>query len=94
MPKYVSNSVLVPGVVGDPCPRCGQPMRIFQHAEISDRQKRAPFFYRRWHRCLSDSCKTTVVMRDEDRIWNIDGEDRTNLEEWLTKHTAAKAKAS
>jgi hypothetical protein len=93
MPKYVSNSVMIDGT-GDPCPRCGQPMRIFQHAEISDRQRRAPFYYQRWHRCLSVSCKTTVVMRDEDRIWNIDGEDRENLEHWLTKHTAAKAKAS
>jgi hypothetical protein len=32
--------------------------------------------------------RPTVVMRDEDRIWNIDGEDRTNLEQWLSKHTA------
>jgi hypothetical protein len=93
MPKYVSNSVMVPGV-GDPCPRCGKPMAIFRHGTISDRQKRAPFFYRRWHRCLSTSCKTCVVLRDEDRQWNIDGEDRTNLEQWLTKHTATKAKAS
>jgi hypothetical protein len=91
--KYKSNSVLVPDVTGDLCPRCGQPMRIFQHAEISDRQRRAPFFYRVWHRCLQPSCKTTVVLRDEDRQWNLEGEDRAELERWLTKHTATKAKA-
>jgi hypothetical protein len=39
MPKFKSNAIPVPGD-GEPCPRCGQPMRIFQHAEISDRQKR------------------------------------------------------
>jgi hypothetical protein len=37
MTKYVSNSVMVDGA-GDPCPRCGVPMKIFQHREISDRQ--------------------------------------------------------
>jgi hypothetical protein len=36
---------------------------------------------------MQASCNTTVVMRDEDRIWNIDGEDRVNLEHWLTKHS-------
>jgi hypothetical protein len=92
--KYKSNSVLVPDVVGDPSPRCGVPMQIFQHREVSNRQRAAPFFYRVWHRCMQPSCRTTVVMRDEDRVWNIDGEDRANLESWLTKHTAAKAKAS
>jgi hypothetical protein len=90
--RYKSNAVLMDGT-GDPCPRCGQPMRIFEHREISDRQRKSPFYYARWHRCLSDSCKTTVVMRDEDRIWNIDGEDRTNLEQWLTKHVERDQKA-
>jgi hypothetical protein len=41
MPKYKSNAVLMDGT-GDPCPRCGQPMRILEHREISDRQRRAP----------------------------------------------------
>jgi len=63
-------------------------MAVFEHQQIADRQKRAPFYYKRWHRCLSDSCKTTVVMNDADRIWNISGEDRANLESWLTKHAA------
>jgi hypothetical protein len=53
MPKYVSNAILI-GDDGDPCPRCGQPMRIFQHAEISDRQRRAPFYYAKWYRCFSE----------------------------------------
>jgi hypothetical protein len=42
---------------------------------------------------MQPSCRTTVVMRDADRVWNITGEDRENLEHWLTKHAAAKAKA-
>jgi hypothetical protein len=65
-------------------------MAIFQHREISDRQRRAVFYYAKWFRCCNIGCKTTVVTRDEDRVWNISGEDRTNLEEWLGKHGAAK----
>ena len=42
---------------------------------------------------MQPSCRTTVVMRDEDRQWNLEGEDRAELERWLTKHTATKAKA-
>jgi ssDNA-binding Zn-finger/Zn-ribbon topoisomerase 1 len=36
MPKYKSNAIPVPDV-GEPCPRCGAPMQIYQHREISDR---------------------------------------------------------
>ena len=91
MPKYVSNAVVVPGD-GEPCPRCGQMMQTFEHREIGPRQRRAAFYYRRWFRCCNISCRTNVVTRAEDRVWNISGEDRTNLEQWLTKHTATKAK--
>ena len=93
MPKYVSNAVMVPGG-GEPCPRCGRPMQIFEHREISKQQRRAPFYYAKWYRCFSDSCRTMVVTRDADRVWNIDGEDRANLEQWLSKHTAMKRKAA
>jgi hypothetical protein len=87
--KWKSNAVMVPGH-GVPCPRCNVPMAIFAHREVNERQKRAPFFYRRWYRCYNASCKTTLVMRDEDRVWNISGEDRANLEQWLTRRTVMK----
>ena len=78
---------------GDPCPRCGMPMQVFEHREIGQQQRRAAFFYKRWYRCYNTSCRTTLVTRSEDRHWNISGEDRENLEHWLTKHAATKAKA-
>jgi hypothetical protein len=92
--KYKSNSVLVPGV-GDPCPRCGQPMQIYRHGELNDRQKRAPFVFGKWFRCGNVGCKTVVVTRPQDRIWNADlsTEDRRNLEEWLSKKVATKRTA-
>ena len=93
MPKFKSDAIPVPGD-GEPCPRCGQMMRAFKHATIGKRQSNAPFYYSRWFRCYNVGCKTSVVTRDEDRVWKISGEDRTNLEQWLTKHAAAKAKAS
>jgi hypothetical protein len=68
-------------------------MAIFEHGQVSDRMRRSPFYYERWHRCMQPSCRTTVVMRDQDRHWNVSGEDRANLESWLTKHAAAKRKA-
>jgi hypothetical protein len=62
-------------------------MAIFQHREISARQRRSPFYYEKWYRCLSDSCRTTVVLPDQFRVWNIEGEDRSSLESWLAKQT-------
>ena len=85
MPKYVSNAVVVPGD-GEPCPRCGQPMHIFEHSAISPRQRRAPFYYAKWYRCYNIACKTSVVTYDEDRIWNITGQKRLDLERWFAEH--------
>jgi hypothetical protein len=85
MPKYVSNAVAVPGD-GAPCPRCGQMMQIYQHREISARQRHAPFYYAKWFRCYNVGCRTTTVMPDRYRVWNITGQKRLDLERWLAEH--------
>jgi hypothetical protein len=60
-------------------------MQVFEHAQITKKHHRQPFYYSRWFRCMNNSCKTSTVMPDRYRVWNIDGEDRTNLESWLGK---------
>jgi hypothetical protein len=45
MPKFNSNAVVVPGD-GDPCPRCGVPMRIFEH-------RAADSGWLPWARCIN-----------------------------------------
>jgi hypothetical protein len=61
---------------GPPCPRCGRPMQIREHDRIRAKQLRQPFFYRRWFRCMHDDCRTTLVMRDEFKVWNSDQDRR------------------
>ncbi len=63
------NRVVVPGD-GIPCPRCGHPTQIRQHAEITAKVLAKPFRFRRWFWCLDPSCKTTMVTREEDRVWH------------------------
>jgi hypothetical protein len=82
--KQKSDRVVVTGQ-GDPCPRCGQPMQIREHAQISKKHRRQPFYYARWFRCMNDACQTTLVMPDRYRVWNCNDEDRANLEHWLGK---------
>jgi hypothetical protein len=78
------NSVVVPGE-GDPCPRCKVPMQIFEHREVTKKERRRPFHYSRWFRCQNAQCQTTTVMPARYRVWNCGGEKRANLEQWLGK---------
>jgi hypothetical protein len=63
---------------GPPCPRCGRPMQVREHDRIRERQLRQPFYYSRWFRCMHKDCKTTIVHRDEFKVWN--GEVNQRLE--------------
>jgi hypothetical protein len=60
-------------------------MQVFEHREITKKHRRQPFYYSRWFCCMNDGCKTTQVHPDRFRVWNVEGEDRTNLESWLVK---------
>ena len=55
---------------GPGCPRCGRPMQIREHDRIRPKQLRQPFYYSRWFRCMHKDCKTTIVHRDEFKVWN------------------------
>lgn len=65
------------GANGIPCPRCGQPTEIKEHVEIGARQRRQPFYYSRWFNCANAECATTLIMRDEFRVFNNPEEGAT-----------------
>jgi hypothetical protein len=58
------------GLDGPKCPRCNKPTQIRQHQRIGLKQLRRPFYFRRWFFCMNMDCRTTLVMRDEFKVWN------------------------
>jgi hypothetical protein len=54
---------------GIACPRCNLPTEERVHASITEKMLRQPFYYRRWFYCTNKTCKTTMIMRDEDRVF-------------------------
>jgi hypothetical protein len=65
--------LVVPGR-GYPCPRCGKPTQIREHRAITDRELRRPFYYERWFHCQNPHCRTTVIVPDRYRVFNIQPE--------------------
>lgn len=61
------NYVVVAGPP-EPCPRCGAPMQIREHTEITAKHLAQPYYYTRWFRCMNPRCKTTLVMREEYKV--------------------------
>jgi rRNA maturation protein Nop10 len=61
MSRKKSKYIVIPGK-GDPCPRCGRPTQIREHAAITDKYLAQPFYYSRWFNCVHDDCKTTLIM--------------------------------
>ena len=53
-------------VSGIPCPRCNQPTEVRTHPVVTAKMKRRPY-YTKWYYCKNPNCKTTTVVRDEDR---------------------------
>ena len=89
--KWRSDAEPLPDADGEPCPRCGIPMRAFKHRQITERQLQQPFYYARWFKCTQPSCKTTIVQHNADRIWNVSGEQRESLERWLQQNAKRQA---
>jgi hypothetical protein len=65
--------LVIPGR-GDPCPRCGKATQIREHRAITDRELRRPFYYRRWFYCRNPRCRTTVIVHDRYRVFNVEPE--------------------
>ncbi len=61
---------VVVDVAGIACPRCGRPTQVREHSEVTSRHKNQPFYYRRWFNCTAEDCQTTLIMRDEFKVWN------------------------
>jgi hypothetical protein len=64
-----SNRVVLPGA-GPACPRCGRPMQIREHRDITAELLRKPYYFSRWYRCMHRDCKTTLVTPDEFKVYN------------------------
>lgn len=47
---------------GDPCPHCRRPMEIRQHAKLTAKHLRQPYYFSRWFECTRTDCPTTLVM--------------------------------
>jgi hypothetical protein len=72
------NRVIVPGK-GPLCPRCGWPTQIREHRDISERELRKPYYFRRWFRCINGRCKTTLIMPDEFKVRNGRDDERREV---------------
>ena len=64
------NKSQVIGHDGRPCPRCERPTDIYEHAEITKKHRKQPFYYSRWFVCTHKDCKTTNIMLEEFKVWN------------------------
>jgi hypothetical protein len=69
---------VVPGS-GDPCPRCGKATQIREHKSITDRELRQPFYYSRWFYCRNPRCRTTTIVPDRYRVFNVEPEVQHRL---------------
>ena len=68
-----SGHVVVPGA-GVPCPRCGRPTQIREHARITEKHLAQPYYFTRWFRCLHGDCVTKSVMVEKFKVWRGDGD--------------------
>ena len=54
---------------GIACPSCLEATEIRTHAAITPKLTRQPYYYARWYMCLNPTCATTMISRNEDRVW-------------------------
>ena len=52
------------------CPRCHKAVQVRERIRVGEKQLRAPFYYMKWYRCFNEKCKTTIYMKDEDKVIN------------------------
>ena len=49
-------------------------MPALRRARITDRDRRRPYFYSRWFYCTNARCKTTTIVPDRYRVFNVEPE--------------------
>lgn len=54
---------------GIPCPRCSFASQLRYHSEILPKLLKQPFYYAQWFFCMNATCKTTMFVREEDKIY-------------------------
>jgi hypothetical protein len=66
-------------VSGPPCPRCQQLTQVRQHAMLTEKVIKAPFYFARWFRCINPACRVTLIMppqfkvyREDRQVWDDD----------------------
>src|SRR5882757_8167036 len=56
---------------GDPCPRCGQPTQMREHAgPVGRKQATETFYYSRWFYCVNPNCRAKTIMPDRYRVFS------------------------
>jgi hypothetical protein len=60
---------------GIKCPRCGERTQQRRHATITAKLLAQPFYYQRWFVCTFPYCKTSTILRNEDRVFAADEVD-------------------
>jgi predicted RNA-binding Zn-ribbon protein involved in translation (DUF1610 family) len=68
------------------CPRCGRRTEIWEHSRITDKHKSQFFYYRKWYRCPNLDCSTTVITREEDKVYKEGGDFVTVGSGWKPEY--------
>jgi hypothetical protein len=72
-------SYVIVGSSGEPCPRCGCPTQIREHRYITAKELRKPYYYSRWFFCRNPACKTTLVMPERYKVFNVEPETERRM---------------
>lgn len=67
------GNTVVKGRNGPGCPRCGQATEVREHREVTAKELAKPFYYARWFICVNRRCKTTMIMKEEHKVFRDDG---------------------
>lgn len=70
--KRAKSYVVISDDGGVPCPRCGRPTQVREHAAITDKLLRQPYYFSRWFRCLYRDCKVTLIMVEKYKVYTAD----------------------
>jgi hypothetical protein len=55
---------------GDPCPRCGEPTQIREHAWLGAKHYAQPYYFTRWFYCVNDACAVSLHMAERYKVHN------------------------
>src|SRR6266849_3707450 len=90
MSKSSTKNTKIVGLDGPPCPRCKEPTQIREHKEITKKELSNLCYFKRWYICMNKFCKTTAIMPDRFRVWNIQEPTKTEPKFDKTKYDLSK----